>query len=336
MNTNLSILQLLVMESKRTASFLSILLVILLTVGGCKGLATDGLILQKAQTSSDLKLSGTVPALYGKIPYQMLVKELVKSNVVRGYSHAPNFHVDLWGPRTIEELRAGLRLNGLDLVGDTLLFSSAFSGLDTPDELGRPLTPRSSEFRMRGLVIFEFFRVAAGVDITQISSSASLMKFQSVFTPGTPLSFSSTSERSYQSNMSVGDTDTFVQSSREIVSAGLEFSGFIGVKDDIVRMDGTLSVSSFSGSSTDRSSVHVPLFFDSFVDQPVVAQRVSASDLNVSMAFSNFDWDALASAEEVVVRVTVQLLSPPIFRRVEGLGEGVSQSEASDLTLSEN
>ena len=244
--------------------------------------------------------------------------------------------MDLWGPQTIEELRAGLRLNGLDLVGDTLMFSSSFSSLDLPDALGRPLMPRPSEFRMRGLVIFEFFRVSAGADITQLSVGSSLMRFQSVFTPGTELSFSSTSERSYVSNMSVGDTDTFVQSTRETVSAGLEFSGFIGVKDDLVRMDGTLSVSSFSGSSTDRASVNVPLFFDSFVDQPIVAQRVSAADLNVSMAFSNFDWDALASAEEVVVRVTVQLLSPPIFRRGDGLEGGAFQSEASDLTTSEN
>lgn len=311
-------------------------LVTVILVGGCKGLVTDGLILQKKEPPSELEFEGNIPPLYGKIPYQTLARELSRINLVRVYSHATDFDVHLWGPRTVDELRAGLRLNGLDLIGDHLVFSTAFSSLESPDVLGRPLDPRPSEFRLRGLVIFEFFRVSAGVDITQISVGTGVMRFQSVFTPGTNLSFSSNSERSYASNMSVGDTDTFVQSSRETVSAGLDFSGFIGVKDDIVRMDGILSVSSFAGVSTDRSTVSVPLSFDSFVDQPVVAQRVSASDLNVSMAFSNFDWDALASTEEVIVRVTVQLLSPPNFRRVEGLGEGVSQSEASDLTPSEN
>ena len=284
-----------------------LLFLMVLTVTACDYKNKTGLKLVEAKVPrlDYIAPSQTIPNLYGSVPYQVLVKSLAEAGLVEAWVADPMSQVTLWGPDNLQALRSQLRLSGLLLESKRLTFAQALSSREASTSDGFITSPQPVSSRTRALVVFEFFKIGSGVTLDTTYVGTNVIRFQSVFTPGSQLTFSSTSERSYTSNISVGETDSFVSSSRETVSAGLNFTGVIGILEHMVRFDGVLIVSSFAGATLDRATVSVPVDFDAQVGEPVIVQRISGADLRVALAFADFSWDGLVSADDVCVRVCV-------------------------------
>ena len=187
--------------------------------------------------------------------------------------------------------------------------------IDQPDAFGRKAPGvAGAETSTRGSVSIEFrFRsVNLGLSAGSgggVNSGATLEEFAGSIPEGVQADWSSTTERSYFNGVesTVGLSNTVVNTNRETVQAGLQFSALAArLPGQNFRVTGTLQVSTFSGSGLDRNVISLPVQADAKLNTWVRLVRIRGADATVQAVWKHFNGTIGASADAIDLEIRVE------------------------------
>ena len=147
--------------------------------------------------------------------------------------------------------------------------ATATHALDQPDAFGRPTASARVPLQARGsvLISIRFVSLSGGLSLTDLNAATTLSDFRASFPDGVQGSWSSTQTRGYYNGVTTplnAAGNAVVNTTLQTAQAGVIVSALAArLPHGMARIDGTLTVSSFSGSSgVDQSQVTVPLQLD--------------------------------------------------------------------------
>ncbi|MEM6538815.1 MAG: hypothetical protein AAF668_13930 [Pseudomonadota bacterium] len=220
------------------------------------------------------------------------------------------------GPDDTRALDAQLSFYGLAIVHGHLVQTYATHPIEGPDALGRPTAGIPFEPRDLFSITIDFHRVGIGggvngadgfKDRSNVNAAAQGVRFQVMASSGVEFALLNTSERTFERSVVLGNSsaDALV-SELDVIEAGLDFTGLLGVRGDWARLESSVSISSFAGSGVERSTTTFPLRLDVPLGERVHAATVDAADASVAVAFQALGWQLSAGRETVRVSVLVE------------------------------
>ncbi len=254
----------------------------------------------------------SIPPLWGRLPVSRLASVLRSAKVIDN-SLVGLGYVYLTGPKDMMELNNQLAGQGMVIRDGRLLQRQAHHFIEEPDPLGRPTNGVAFIPRSVYTLDIEFYRIGAsaslvrdGIPDVSAAIGGQAIRFQYKTVTGLPVILRTEQERTYFERVNLPENNAgVIESRRGTVSAGLSFTGMLGVEGDRTRVAGALEISSFVGEGLDRATINLPIEYDSVLNEWVVVGVIDTADASASMAISSFDWDISAGAERVVARCRV-------------------------------
>lgn len=247
----------------------------------------------------------------GALPLQLLLQQLQSHELLVQYPPGPTDQsVDvLQGSRWYDVCLAVERATGWIYDTDTKRFlaPAATHSVDTPDAAGRAETDRRLSLSRRQQITlrWRFARIAGNVTEDGGGVNGQAIDFAASVPQGVFASWSVTQERSYYEGVTDPanpNADTVVRTTKRVVNAGLQYGGLAAVlPGGGCRLDGILSISTFTGLSTDRSVVNVPLQLDGERGKWMRVMVLNTGDAGIRMSFRALGLNLGASADRVVI-----------------------------------
>jgi hypothetical protein len=146
------------------------------------------------------------------------------------------------------------------------------------------------------------------LDLDDVGANGQVVEFGASIPAGVQASWSSSTERSYFAGLTSTATGETVETDRGAVTAGVDYSGVVGLlPGGLARVDGQLSVSSFVGSiGLDRSVVSIPIQADMPRGSWWSVFSLRQVDGSLRLAFERMGLKFGAGVSSVLVQVRVE------------------------------
>lgn len=288
---------------------------------GCVGIGGPTSVSMVRQSESTLQLQAAdrpFPA-YGKLPVIVALFELQRLEIVRSYpaltllSDTREWEVEIASQSRVRDVIKSIELaRGWVFDPETRDFYEppASHTLESPDEFGRATGERVGvSSRAMVAVSFMFKRASAGLTPDEISLGGDGTLFRASIPEGVPADWTSGSERGYFEGVSSPESDSgqVVQTTRQTVSAGIALNAVTArLPGGKFRIDGKLTVSSFTGQTLDRASINVPLQCDGDRGRWIRILTIAGGDIGIRAAFQGsqaIKASASGEALELLIRV---------------------------------
>ncbi len=257
----------------------------------------------------------------GKVSIAELILQLRQLEIVRetppqGISGVDNLQESVVAEegrfRVVDGIRAVEEALGwvFEPVNGDFYVARATHSVDDPDAFGRAGVAVRAPLGARPMVeiAFRFRRVSAGLSSAELSGGTDGTGFTASFPDGVQGTWSEVSERSFFEGVRDANSATasVVNTQRKIVTAGVDVTALVArLPGGMFRIDGRLSLSSFSGATADRAVVDFPLQLDGERGRwcRIVAIRGSDVGGRVDLKRIGFNATGSGSALELSVRV---------------------------------
>lgn len=293
-------------------------------LSGCVGIGgpTSTSLIRQSDFISPIPRGDQPYPGYGTIPILVILAHLQAQGIVRDYPRISLLdNLDFSVPvsqnsrisdvlKTIESARGWV----YDPETRDFYYPPASHSLEGPDAFGRVgagndrvgVTPRAMI-----AISFLFRRASGGVTAEEISIGGDGTIFRASIPEGVQANWSSGQNRSYFEGVQSPESDSsnnVVRTERKTVSAGISLDALAcRLPGGKFRIDGNLSVSSFTGATLDTAEVEVPLQFDGDRGKWQRILTIAGGDAGIRAAFQGSRAFRAASASgsalEVFIRV---------------------------------
>ena len=287
------------------------------SLSGCSGLISPTYTTEPPHQDS----AWSSPILLGRfqiqgvVPVGAVLKYLEGKEVLDRYpvGQVPDRQIKSSGQLLIREVIIEVeRIAGWVYDPETKAFyvSSATHSIDEPDTFGRVIGENPAGRVPRSIVSVgvRFTRVSAGVSLESVGGGGTASEFFGALPDGVQGHWESTSERSFFQTITDGlGVQSQTKSTRVPISAGIIIDALAArLPGGFFRIDGTLEVSSFSGSNgTDKSQVRIPLQLDAVRHRWIKTTVFLGGDASARLIFRQFGLSVNSTGEAVQVWVKV-------------------------------
>lgn len=257
----------------------------------------------------------------GPVPLFKVLADLVHKEYVRNY---PRSRGDLLqsfeaaGTVRVRDLVSTLEVSqGWVYDPSTRDFypATATHPVDDPDSFGRPAPGADrADLNRRGSVAisFRFRRCDAGISTSDLTAGATLEEFSGSMPEGVRGKWQVINTKSYVQGVesAQGVSGVVVNTQLQQVEAGLQFDALAArLPGQSFRVNGNLTISSFTGTNYDTTNITVPVDCDGKLGQWCRLVRLRGADFAFSMIFSRFlnRMHASASADLTGVDLEVRV-----------------------------
>jgi hypothetical protein len=253
----------------------------------------------------------------GGVPLWRVLQELERQEVVLWHPPVRASQVVAWSAQGTVRVRDAIAAvesaEGwvFDPTNKRFGVAQATHSVDSPDAFGRvsPGADRAPLTRRGALsVSFRFRQLSAGLQADGASLLGTLEEFSGTLPDGVRKSFEVTQERTYFNGVNTTGASTVVTVNTELQTrqAGMQFDVLAGRLPGMsFRLEGTLSVSAFSGSDLSRSVVSLPVDVDGKRGEWVHLCRIRGVDASVQALFKGFKVSGGGEVDGVDLEVRV-------------------------------
>ncbi len=196
-----------------------------------------------------------------------------------------------------------------DAVTRRFVPAVATHGMDNPDEFGRATGGERVELAARQQVAFGIKLIGGGttIDEKQLAASGQKIEFWGSAPAGLRRSWGQTVERQYTDGAINPQAGGIVQVNTKTKQAGFQADLLIGMlPGQKFRSDSTLSVSSFTGSGVETTTVNCPLQIDGPRRQWLCVYRFTTMDADLRVTFQKLGLKLGAGLNTVSVYLRVE------------------------------
>lgn len=183
--------------------------------------------------------------------------------------------------------------------------ANATHPVDSPDDAGRitSKTPLRLSNRVTCGIHIRFVRASLSSTLEQLAASANSIELVVSAIAGVPREWSAISERSYY-DTAVSQYGVAFPTTRQTVPAGITMHVLPSLlPGGRFRMTGTLTVSAFSGTGSDRNVTDIPIDLDGYRNRWHLIFRTSTVDATIAAALSKWNLAFRAGIDGAAVLV---------------------------------